>query len=59
MVQSATLMLPAMNVEDRTELLGGAQAGAPPEVFAGMMALTQSVLSPADYAEVATRLGVA
>jgi hypothetical protein len=59
MVQSATLMFPAMNVEDRTELLGGAQAGAPPEVFAGMMALTQSVLSPADYAEVATRLGVA
>jgi hypothetical protein len=59
MAQSATLMLPAMNVEDRTELLGGAQAGAPPEVFAGMMALTQSVLSPADYAEVATRLGVA
>jgi len=59
MVQSATLMLPAMNVEDRTELLGGAQAGAPPEVFAGMMGLTQSVLSPADYGEVATRLGVA
>ena len=59
MVQSATLMFPAMNVEDRTELLGGAQAEAPPEVFAGMMALTQSVLSPADYAEVATRLGVA
>lgn len=59
MVQSATLMLPAMNVEDRTELLGGAQAGAPPEVFAGMMALAQSVISPADFAEVATRLGVA
>jgi hypothetical protein len=59
MAQSGSVMLPAMNVEDRTELLGGAQAGAPPEVFAGMMALTQSVLSPADYAEVATRLGVA
>ena len=59
MVQSGSVMLPAMNVEDRTELLGGAQAGAPPEVFAGMMALTQSVISPADYAQVATRLGVA
>jgi hypothetical protein len=59
MVQSATLMLPAMNVEDRVELLGGAQAGAPPEVFAGMMRLAQSVISPADYAQVATRLGVA
>jgi hypothetical protein len=59
MVQSGSVMLPAMNVEDRTELLGGAQAGAPPEVFAGMMALTQSVISPVDYAEIATRLGVA
>ncbi|HUP71886.1 MAG TPA: hypothetical protein VM282_02450 [Acidimicrobiales bacterium] len=28
------------------------------EVFAGMMALTQSVISPADFAQVATRLGV-
>ena len=47
-----------MNVEDRVELLGGAQAGAPPEVFAGMLGLTRSVISPADYAQVATRLGV-
>jgi hypothetical protein len=35
-----------MNVEDRVEMLGGAQAGAPPEVFAGMMGLTRSVISP-------------
>ncbi|MEO5839089.1 MAG: hemerythrin domain-containing protein [Acidimicrobiales bacterium] len=59
MVQSGSVMLPAMNVEDRVELLGGAQAGAPPEVFAGMMGLTQVVISPADYAQVAARLGVA
>jgi hypothetical protein len=44
--QSGALMLPAMNVEDRVELLGGMQAGAPPEVFAGMMRLAQSVISP-------------
>ncbi|MEO8695748.1 MAG: hemerythrin domain-containing protein [Acidimicrobiales bacterium] len=59
MAQSGSVMLPAMNVEDRVELLGGAQAGAPPEVFAGMMGLAQSVISAADYAQVATRLGVA
>jgi len=57
--QSGALMLPAMHVEDRVELLGGMQAGAPPEVFAGMMGLAQSVISPADYTQVATRLGVA
>jgi hypothetical protein len=59
MARAATLMLPAMNVEDRVELLGGVQAGAPPEVFAGTMGLTRSVVSPADYAQVAARLGVA
>ena len=57
--QSGALMLPAMNVEDRVELVGGAKAGAPPEVFAGMMALTQSVLSAADFAQLETRLGMA
>ena len=58
MRRAAPLMLGAMNVEDRVELLGGAQAGAPPEVFAGMLGLTRSVISPADYAQVAARLGV-
>lgn len=58
MVKALTLMLPGMNVEDRAELLGGIKAGAPAEVFAGMMGLAQSVVSPADYEQVATRLGV-
>ena len=39
MAQSLALMLPAMNIDDRTELLGGMQAGAPPEVFAGVWGL--------------------
>jgi hypothetical protein len=54
-----SLMLPAMNVEDRVELLGGMQAGAPPEVFAGVLGLAESVLDGTDYAAVATRLAVA
>jgi len=53
------LMLPAMNVEDRTEILGGMRAEAPPEVFAGVWALAGSVLSPADVAALGARLGVA
>ncbi len=57
MAQSATIMLPAMNIEDQVELLGGVQAGAPPEVFAGMLGLAESVLEPARYASVARRLG--
>ena len=39
---------PAMNVDDRTELLGGMQQGAPAEVFAGIWGLAGSVLPPAD-----------
>ncbi len=35
MAWSLGIMLPAMNVDDRVEILGGMQAGAPPEVFAG------------------------
>jgi hypothetical protein len=59
MRRAAPLMLAAMNVEDRVEMLGGAKAGAPPEVFAGMMALTQAVISAADFAQLNTRLGMA
>ena len=59
MATSLALMLPAMNVEDRTELLGGMQAGAPPEVFEGVWGLAGSVLSPADHRELSIRLGLA
>jgi iron-sulfur cluster repair protein YtfE (RIC family) len=58
MGQSLAIMLPAMNIEDQTELFSGMQAGAPPEVFAGAMGLAQSVLEPARYDALARRLGV-
>ena len=41
-----SFMLPAMNIEDRTELLGGMKAGAPPEVFAGVWAWCSRCCSP-------------
>ena len=49
-------MIPAGNVEDRTELLAGIRASAPPEAFAGVCALAGQVLSPADHAELLRRL---
>jgi hypothetical protein len=58
MGQSLSIMVPAMNIEDQTELFSGMQAGAPPEVFAGAMGLAQSVLEPARYEALARRLGV-
>lgn len=58
MAQSLAFMIPAMNLEDRTEMLGGMQAGAPPEVFREVWGLVCSVLPAADVQPLATRLGV-
>ena len=59
MAMSLSIMLPALNGDDRAELLGGMQAGAPPEVFAGVVGLAQTVLAPQDFATLSTRLGLA
>jgi len=58
MSEFLTIMIPGMNVDDRTELLGGLRAGAPAEVFAGVWGLTNAILAPADVAAVAARLGI-
>jgi hypothetical protein len=59
MAQTLTVMFPAMNLDDRAELLGGMRASAPAEVFAGVAGLARSVLSPSDFAALAGRLGLA
>lgn len=53
------LMLPAMNVDDRTDLLGGMRATAPAEAFEGAWSLAKSVLASTDSHGVAVRLGLA
>jgi hypothetical protein len=52
------VMIPAMNLDDRADLLGGMQLGAPPEVFAGVMGLARSVLAPPDFDALNKRLGL-
>ncbi len=58
MARGLAIMLPAMNVDDRVEVLGGMRAGAPPEVFAGVWSLAGSVLTASDHAALGTRLGI-
>ncbi len=58
MARSAALMLPAMNIEDQTELYAGARAGVPAEVFQGMVMLAESVLEPARFQALCGRLGI-
>jgi hypothetical protein len=59
MARSLSFMLPAMNLDDRADLLGGFRATAPPEAFADVMNLAGSVLAPADQAALENRLGLA
>lgn len=56
MARSLALMLPAMNLDDRADMLAGMRAGAPPEVFDGVWGLAQSVLQPADARALERRL---
>ena len=59
MMRSLAFMLPAMNLDDRAELLGGVRATAPPQAFDGVWSLAASVLDPADHVALARRLGLA
>jgi Hemerythrin HHE cation binding domain len=58
MAKTLAVMIPAMNVDDRAELLGGMQASAPPEIFEGIWGLTKSVLAAGDANALARRLGL-
>ena len=56
MAKSLSKMLPAMNIDGRAEMLGGIRATAPAPAFAGVCALAQQVLTPADFASLSRRL---
>ncbi|MBV8951965.1 MAG: hemerythrin domain-containing protein [Actinobacteria bacterium] len=58
MAASLAIMIPAMNIDDRAELVGAMQANAPAEVFAGVWGLTRTVLGVEDRDALAARLGI-
>jgi hypothetical protein len=58
MAASLSVMLPAMNVDDRVEMLVGMRENAPLKVFAGVCALAESVLTPEAWHATATRLAL-
>lgn len=57
MVLAMTQMLPAMDVEERVDMLGG-MAMAPPEIFAVFREAARIILPSEDFAAVATRIGI-
>ena len=56
--QFATVILPAMNGEERLAMLGGIRAGAPAEIFDQVRATAERALSPIDYAAVEMKLAL-
>jgi hypothetical protein len=55
---SLAFMIPAMNLDDRAEMLGRMRAGAPAEVFGGVWSLVGSVLDRHDVDALAARIGL-
>jgi hypothetical protein len=58
MVENGKIMLPAMNVEDRVELIGGIQDRFPPDVFLPLWHIVETFLEPDDARQLAARLGI-
>lgn len=59
MATTMAIMLPAMNVYDRVEMLAGVRASAPEPAFAGVVSLARSVLTAADFDALAGHLQLA
>ena len=57
MADVMAVMLPAMNVGERADMLGG-MSMAPAQVFAVFRRAAEAALTPAEFAEVATRIGL-
>ena len=53
------IMIPAMNIDERTTLLKGIKASAPPEAYKGITALAERALSPEDWSDLRERIGEA
>lgn len=58
MAATLAIAIPAMNIDDRCEMLSGMRAAAPAEVFAGVWGLVGTVLPADDYTALAARLGI-
>lgn len=56
MMRSLSIMLPAMNADDRAELLSGMRLGAPPEAFAAVVDLARALLRPDQFRSLSDRL---
>jgi len=50
------MMLPAINLYERVEMIGAGRATMPPEAFQGFLKLTERLLSPEEWAALKSKL---
>lgn len=58
MCEFLQVLMPALNPEERTTMLGGMHAFLPAEVFELFRATTEAAIDPADYATLAAHIGL-
>jgi len=59
MLSWAKYLIPALNLSERTELLAGIQAGAPPSFFEQVMAIAEETLPMAEFHQLESKLMIA
>ena len=52
------IMLPAMNLYERVEILNAGRASAPLDVSQGVLELAERVLTPSDWTALKSKLGI-
>lgn len=52
------IMLPAMNVYERVDMINAGRASMPPQVFQGLLKLAEQVLSPDDWIALKPKIGI-
>ncbi|MFN0090292.1 MAG: hypothetical protein ACKVWR_08505 [Acidimicrobiales bacterium] len=58
LMRGLATMLPVLNIDDQTGMLGGIRATAPTDAFEGIWNLTRSVLPATEVLRLAARLGI-
>jgi hypothetical protein len=58
MAEYLSVMLPAMNLQERTAMLSGMKQAAPPEAFQGVVGLAEQVLAADDFAALRENVGL-
>jgi hypothetical protein len=53
---SFAMMLPAMNLYERVEMIGAGRGSMPPEAFQGFLKLTERLLSPEEWTALKSKL---